>query len=392
MVKKVHINFNIHKPVYLRHFQVFDIGKSSDYWSKKREKNKFKKLSKLSYKPMMSLLEEFVELFDFKFSLSFSGLFFESCEKFNSKLIKNVQDLSSLTNNVEIIGGTYFHTLSSLKDKSEFKKELKSHKNKINDLLGCNLVTFRNTNYLYHDDLSKIISDVGYENVLVLGDKKLLGDKSSEFIYSSNDENLNLFFSNLNLSKDINHKFSDKNWMEYPLTSDKFINWIKSLNGDILNLYLDMESFGFVHEKDSNIFQFFEEVISKISDSDEIEFVIPSKTESVPKEKLNVSCDDLFNLDENNLSEWLGNKMQQNAHDEIYNLKDLVLKTENDDLIKDWKKLQESTNFHFMNKRWADNEKLHRFLNPYNSPYDAFINFNNVLNDLILRSKELIED
>ncbi|MFW6025907.1 MAG: hypothetical protein ACOCRX_06145, partial [Candidatus Woesearchaeota archaeon] len=171
-----------------------------------------------------------------------------------------------------------------------------------------------------------------------------------------------------------------------------FFEWIDLLQGDVLNLFLNAESFGFVHGKDSKIFSFIENLTKVISDSEKISFSKPNdfivKSESV----LKIERKNLNKLESSSLSEFLGNKMQKNAHDEVYNLKELVLKTENRDLINDWKKLQESTNFHFMNKEWADDDELYHFLNPYGSPYDAFINFNNVLNDLILRSKELINN
>ena len=391
MVKKIHFNFDIHTPIYLRQFQVFDIGKSSDYWDTKNEAKKFKKLSKLSYRPLFKTFKKLIKKYDLKLSLSFSGLFLDSAKKYDVKLIDEISDLIE-TGNVELIGGTYFHTLSFLKDKSEFKKEIKTHRKKIKDIFGVDLVSFRNTNFLFYDDLSKILSDVGYENVLVTGDKKIIGDNSSEFVYSSKDKRLNLFFSNINLSNDINHKFSDENWMEYPLKSDKFLKWIESLNGDVLNLFLNSEAFGFSHEKSSKIFEFFENLVSKIHNSKKIDLLCPNEFSGNIKGMIDVKKDFLFNLENNCLSEWLGNKMQENAYDEIYNLKSLVLKTDNKDLINDWKKLQESTNFHFMNKGWADDEKLYKFLNPYGSPYDAFINFNNVLNDLILRSKEIINN
>ncbi|MFW6026161.1 MAG: hypothetical protein ACOCRX_07445, partial [Candidatus Woesearchaeota archaeon] len=218
MVDSVNFHFNFHTPIYLKQFQIFDIGKSSDYWNNKVEMKRFKELSKLSYRPLLNVLNKLIKDYNFKFSLSFSGLFLDSAKRYDSDLIDEIKNLLN-SGNVELVGGTYFHTLSFLKDKSEFKKEVKTHLKKVKDIFGIDLVTFRNTNYLFYDDLSTILSDVGYENVLVTGDKKILGEKSSEIIYSSNKKNLNLFFSNNNLSNDINYNFSNKDWIKYPLSA-----------------------------------------------------------------------------------------------------------------------------------------------------------------------------
>jgi alpha-amylase len=81
--------------------------------------------------------------------------------------------------------------------------------------------------------------------------------------------------------------------------------------------------------------------------------------------------------------------MQSNAIHELYRLEEKIKQTTDEKIITDWRKLQASDHFYYMCTKYFADGDVHKYFNPYHSPYDSYINFMNVLNNLNGRCSKL---
>ncbi|MBR9676460.1 polysaccharide deacetylase family protein [Candidatus Woesearchaeota archaeon] len=385
--------FQVHQPFRMRKYSIFDIGHNRDYFDEEKNGEIMRKVAHKCYLPtnklMLKLLNKHKE---FKISYSISGVAIEQFEKYAPQVLESFKDLVA-TGRVEILSETYHHSLAYLYSKDEFVEQVKKHKKKIKEVFGVVPTVFRNTELVYNNEIAKFAEDMGYEAILSEGLDHVLGWRSPNFVYRPHTTNkIKLLMKNYKLSDDIAFRFSNQGWAEWPLTVDKFSKWVNSVNGsgEIINLFMDYETFGEHQWEDTGIFNFLDHLPGEHLKNPDNGFVTPS--EAVKKFPAR-DVIDIHNLSswadiERDLSAWLGNKIQQTAIKELYMLEGQIKAANDAKLLEDWRKLNTSDHFYYMCTKWFADGDVHKYFNPYDSPYDSYIIFNNILNDFIIRLKE----
>lgn len=386
--------FQVHQPYRVRQYSVFDIGKNSNYFFDEKNKEILHKVAKKCYLPTNKLLLRMLrDNPEFKISYSFSGTVLDQFEEYSPEVLKSFQDLVD-TGQVEVLDETYYHSLSFLYSKDEFKNQVKLHSNKIKSLFDYKPTVFRNTELIYNNELAKYIEDMGYKGILAEGADHVLGWRSPNFLYRpATCDKIKLLLKNYKLSDDIAFRFSNKGWNEHPLTVPKYAKWINANNGNgnVINLFMDYETFGEHQWADTGIFRFMEALPSELLKHPDNNFMTPS---DVVEKYDPVSELDVHNLTswadlERDLSAWLGNNMQKSALSKIYELESKVKSSGDEKLIDDWRKLQTSDHFYYMCTKWFSDGDVHKYFNPYDSPYDSFIAFMNIINDINKRIESI---
>ncbi len=351
------------------------------------------KIARKCYLPTNQILLDLILRYpEFKISYSFSGVALEQMEKYAPEVLDSFKRLAR-TGNVEILSETYYHTLSFFYSDEEFIKQIELHKNKMKEIFGCQPRIFRNTELSYNNELARLIESLGYDGILAEGWEYYLGERSPNFLYCpKGTTKIKLLLKNYRLSDDIAFRFSNKGWEEYPLYAPKFSQWINSINGNghTVNLFMDYETFGEHQWEDSGIFNFLRVLPEEILKNPDNNFKTPSELvdsyETV--DELDIHNVLTWADMERDLSAWTGNSMQKSALRKIYDLEEDVLDSKDDELIEDWRKLQTSDHFYYMCTKWFSDGDVHKYFSPYESPYEAFISFMNVLNDFRFRLKE----
>ncbi|MBI2451886.1 polysaccharide deacetylase family protein [Candidatus Pacearchaeota archaeon] len=388
--------FQVHQPFRVKKHSIFDIGKSSlDYFSDNSESNLnnekiIKKVAQKCYLPTNSVLLELIKKYpNFKVSFSFSGVILEQFEKYCPEVLSSFQELVK-TGNVEILSETYYHSLSFLYSKEEFREQINLHKQLIQKIFAQTPKVFRNTELIYNDELAKEIESLGFQGILAEGHDYILGWRSPNLIYKpQGTTNMKLLLKNYRLSDDIAFRFSERSWQEWPLTAEKYANWISAVNGsgNVVNLFMDYETFGEHQWAETGIFDFLRTLPEYIFKHPDNNFKTPSEVvESYPAvAELSIPFFVSWADIERDLSAWLSNSMQHSAINKLFSLRNKVLSTKNPELIAAWRKLQTSDHFYYMCTKWFADGDVHKYFNPYESPYDAFISYMNVLHDLELK-------
>ncbi|MBU2634559.1 MAG: glycoside hydrolase family 57 protein [Nanoarchaeota archaeon] len=391
--------FQVHQPYRLKKFSIFEIGQNVNYFestnlTKYNNQELIKKVSNKCYLPtnklMLNLLQEYPEL---KLSYSFSGTVLDQFEEYYPEALLSFQELTD-TKRVEILSETYYHSLAFIYSKKEFAEQIILHKNKIKRLFNQTPQVFRNTELIYNNELAKTIEDLGYKGILAEGADHILDWRSPNFVYKpTTTENIKLLLKNYKLSDDIAFRFSERSWKEWPLTSEKYAKWINAINGNgnVVNLFMDYETFGEHQWESTGIFDFLKHLPKEILKHPDNDFKTPSEVIKSYKPAAELDIHNLISWAdiERDLSAWTGNQMQKTALNEVYKIESQILKTKNKDIIDQWRRLQTSDHFYYMCTKWFADGDVHKYFNPYESPYEAFITFINVLNDLKLKINTL---
>ncbi len=391
--------FQVHQPYRIKKFSFFDIGKKSDYFNSEEEGNLnnrwiMQKVARKCYLPTNRILLELLKKYpDFKISFSFSGIVLDQMEEYAPEVLKSFQDLVD-TGKVEVLSETYYHSLSFLYSKEEFKKQVWLNRKKVEKVFSFKPKVFRCTELAYSNEIAKMAEEMGFSAILGEGVDSVLGWKNPNFIYKPKGSNIKLFLKNYRLSDDIAFRFSEKTWKEHPLTAEKFSNWVSQANGsgEVINLFMDYETFGEHQWEDSGIFEFLKILPEKILQHPDNDFLTLSeaiKKYSV-RDEIDVPYITTWADTERDLSAWLGNDMQKSALSQLYQLEKDVLSTDDDDIIDSWRKFQTSDQVYYMCTKGMADGSVHSYFSPYESPYDAFICFINALSDFKLRLEEKI--
>src|SRR3990167_2220481 len=322
--------FQVHQPYRIKHYRVFDIGHDSAYFNDNSENdlNNRRILEKVACKLYLPANRTILELIkkhpEFKVSYSLSGVLLEQLEKFSPETLQSFQDLAK-TGNAEFLSETYYHSLSFLYSPEEFRTQVKLHRKKIKELFGQEPKVFRNTELIYNNSLAVEIEKMGYKGILAEGADHILGWRSPNFLYRPKGaRKLSVLLKNYRLSDDIAFRFSSRDWKEYPLTAPKFSQWVSEVNGNgnLVNLFMDYETFGEHQWEDTGIFEFMKKLPEEILKNPDNSFKLPSELvkENDPVGEVDIpytlSLADL----EMDLSAWLGNRMQQSAIKQLYML------------------------------------------------------------------------
>ncbi len=390
-MKSICLYFQVHQPYRLRTYRFFDIGHKADYYDDYANRYIMQQVAEKCYLPANEVILSLIKRLgsDFKVSYSISGMALEQFEKYTPKVIKSFQKLAD-TGSVEFLAETWAHSLASLNNKQEFNEQVRMHTKKVKELFGQKPVTFRNTELVYSNDIGDMVYDLGFRTMLTEGAKHVLGWKSPNLLYcSASNPKLKLLLKNFQLSDDIAFRFSERNWSEWPLTAEKFVGWLQKINerDEVVNLFMDYETFGEHQWAETGIFDFLKSFPEYAIKHGGFRFKTPAElaSELQPVAQLNVPYPISWADEERDLTAWLGNEMQDEAFDKLYQLNAKIKRTKDEDLIKTWRYLQTSDHFYYMCTKWFSDGDVHKYFNPYSSPYDAFINYMNVLSDLYIR-------
>ncbi len=387
--------FQVHQPLRLRHYTVFDADPNyfDDY------KNSFicRKVANKCYLPANRLILELIRRHDgrFKVAYSITGVLLEQLERYSPEVLSTFDALAQ-TGCVEFLAETYYHSLSFLYSRDEFIEQINKHVETISRFFGQTPSVFRNTELIYNNELASLIESLGrFDAIITEGADHILGGRSPNFLYKPrNCDRIKLLLKNYQLSDDIAFRFSNRNWPEWPLTAEKFARWISNINGNgnLVNLFMDYETFGEHQWEDTGIFNFMRHLPEKILEHPDNDFKTPSE---LIKSYQSVDVVDVPHViswadTERDLSAWLGNAMQSSAIHELYRLERKVKNTADEKIISDWRKLQASDHFYYMCTKYFADGDVHKYFNPYESPYDSYINFMNVLDNLQGRCAKLL--
>lgn len=391
MKKTVCFYFQVHQPDRLRLYRFFDIGKESYYYDDFANRTILRRVADRCYIPANNLMLELIQKSKgkFKIAYSISSAALDQFEKYAPDVIESFKELAA-TGYVEFLGETYSHSLASLISPDEFKDQVKLHSKKIKELFGKTPKIFRNTELIYSDKIGAMVEELGFKGVLTEGAKHILGWKSPNYIYSNPIKpELKILLKNFTLSDDIAFRFSDKKWASWPLTAGNYADWVTKVleKDDIVNLFMDYETFGEHQPHSSGIFEFLRHLPEEILARNNVEFCTPSEVckKHTPVAPLNVPFAISWADEERDTSAWLGNELQNEAFNKLYSIEKDVKKTGNHELIGDFRKLQESDHFYYMCTKFFSDGAVHKYFNPYSTPYEAFINYMNILSDFILR-------
>jgi len=394
--------FQVHQPYRIRRYSVFDIGRNKDYFGDRsgtKLDNRWiiDKVAGKCYLPTNAVLLELLNKHpDFKISFSFSGVFLEQLEEFAPEVLKSFQDLVS-TGRVEILSETYYHSLSFLFDKNEFREQVRLHDKFVKQLFGVTPTVFRNTELIYNNKLANEIEAMGYKGIISEGADHLLGWRSPNFLYSPvGAKKIKVLLKNYKLSDDVAFRFSNRGWKDWPLTASKYVQWLNSINGcgEVVNLFMDYETFGEHQWEDTGIFEFLRYLPVEFLKHPDNNFKTPSEVVDTYETRGEYDCHNFISWAdlERDLSAWTGNEIQDAAMNKIYALGEKVKLTGNGKLLHRWRKLQTSDHFYYMCTKWFSDGDVHKYFNPYESPYEAFIAYMNVLQDLEMEIDDILEE
>ena len=394
-MRSICLYLHMHQPVRYREYSIFDVSNNSNYFDcgySERQSNEriFKKVVEKSYRPTLNLLEKNMkEHPNFKVSLSITGTWLEQAEKWAPELIEQIKYLVS-RGQIEILGETYYHSLAYFFNMDEFNDQVRLHAEKIKQIFGVEPKVFRNTELAYNDYLAKWAEEKGYKGIVAEGWDKILGWRSPNYVYRPTGcEKIRLLLKNYRLSDDIAFRFSNRGWAEWPLTVPKYQNWVDMdcLRGNLINLFMDFETFGEHQWSETGIFNFLDAFISSWLSEYENQFVTVSEACELMEPADDISMPETVTWadTERDLSAWLSNSMQNAAMQDLYSMREKILSTGDEKLISDWRHMTTSDHPYSMcTKYWNDGD-VHAYFSAYASPYESFMYYMNVLRDLNYR-------
>lgn len=385
--------FQLHQPYRVKKYRVFDVGVDHEYFNQDGDTglNNLAILARVvrkCYLPATKLLLKLVNENDgFKVSFSITGVLLKQLEEHFPEVISLFKELAK-TGRVEFLGETYYHSLAILYSEDEFTRQVLLHQRKIKKLFGQTTRIFRNTELIYNNKLAVLVQQLGFKGIICEGADKILGWRSPNFVYHSHGEvELPVLLKDYRMSDDIAFRFSSREWNEYPLTADKYAQWIAGINGQVVGLFMDYETLGEHQWAETGIFEFLEHLPREVLKHSGCTFVTPSEAikNFAPVGEIDVPEYVSWADTERDLSAWRSNEMQEEALSMVYMLEKPVMASRNKKLVEDWRRLLVSDHFYYMCTKWFADGDVHKYFNPYESPYEAFIAFANVVNDLRLR-------
>ena len=392
--KSICLYFQVHQPTRLRLYRFFDIGKDSHYYDDFANRTILRRVAQKCYLPMNQLMLDLIKQNKGKFKIcySISGSALEQFQRFAPEVIASFKALAD-TGKVEFLAETYYHSLASLASESEFRHQVLKHAAKIEELFGVKPTAFRNTELIYSNGIGEMVYDMGYKTMLTEGARHIMGWQSPNYVYTGETQpKLKLLLRNYNLSDDIAFRFSNKGWNMYPLTAEKYVDWMKesAKEGDIVNLFMDYETFGEHQSAESGIFEFMKALPAAVLSDGTFGFVTPSEAAKKIKPVSDISVEDPISWadEERDLTAWLGNELQSEAFKKVYAMTEKLSIVNDAELWEDFGHLQESDHFYYMCTKFFSDGEVHKYFNPYDTPYEAFINYMNVISDFQIRLDE----
>ncbi len=387
--KSICLYFQVHQPTRLRLYRFFDIGKDSHYYDDFANRTILRRVAQKCYLPMNQLMLELINANKgkFKIAYSISGSALDQFQRFAPEVIDSFKALAA-TGRVEFLAETYYHSLASLGSDSEFKQQVAKHAAKIEELFGVKPTAFRNTELIYDNSIGKIVYEMGYKTMLTEGARHIMGWQSPNFVYTSATQpRLKLLLRNYTLSDDIAFRFAQNK-----VTAEQYVGWLKenAKDGDIVNLFMDYETFGEHQGAETGIFDFMKALPAAVLKDGTFGFATPSEVVKKYKPVSDIDVEDTISWadEERDVTAWLGNELQSEAFKKVYAMKEKLAIVNDPDLYEDWGHLQESDHFYYMCTKFFSDGEVHKYFNPYDTPYEAFINYMNVISDFQIRLDE----
>lgn len=395
--KAIVLYLHVHQPFRVRHYTVFDAGLNHDYFDAPFDDDTsneriVKKVAEKSYLPTNAvLLRMLQDNPQFKLSLSITGTVIEQLEKWAPEALESFKRLTE-TGRVEIVAETYHHSLAFFYSRKEFEAQVRMHEEKVQKVFGQKPQVFRNTELCYNNDVAYWADKAGYKAILAEGWDPILNWRSPNYVYRpAYTENIRLLMKNYRLSDDIAFRFGDRSSPVWPLTADKFVGWLadnqKATNFD---LFMDYETFGEHQWHETGIFEFLAHLPKEWLKNKHHTFMTVSEAADSfePVDEIDVPQTITWADTERDLSAWLGNSMQTGSIQALYDLESRIMDTGDLKLIEDWRNLTTSDHFYYMCTKYFNDGDIHAYFSPYQTPYEAYINFMNAYHDLKFRLTE----
>ena len=397
-MKAVNLNFQIHQPFRYRKYRFFDIGNDAYYYDDFANETFMRRVADQTYLPANKIILEQIKKHEGKFKVTFSlsGTAIDQFKLYAPDVIDSFAELAA-TGCVEFLSETYSNSLVSMADGDLFQSQVKAHDDLIEELFGQRPKVFKNSELIYSDEIGDLVHRMGFEAMITEGAKHILGWKSPNYLYcNALNPRLKVLMRNFRFSDDLSFKFSNKGWNEFPLTSEKYAGWMASLpkEEEVVSIFINYETFGQLQHKNSGIFSFLENLPEAILKTGVLQFSTPTEiiNNLQPVSAIHVPFPMSWADEERDLSAWLGNELQKEAFNKLYQLKDQMRKCTDATMLKDWDYLQTNDHLYFMcTKFFSDGEVLKHF-NPYGTPYEAFINYMNVLSDFKIRLNAIVPE
>ena len=393
MAKVLSLYFHVHQPNRLRKFSIYHDSHRSirkAYFDDGLNKEIFLRVTKKCYLPATKLLfQNLVEYEDrFRVAFSITGVWVEYAKRWAPALLDLFRAMVD-SGHVTLLGETYYHSLASLyEDKTEFVEQVKDHKTLIKDIFGKEPKVFRNTEAIYDNSIAQTVKKMGFNGMITEGADHILNGRSPNHIYRDRDKKLPVILRNFKFSDDIAFRFSARSWEGWPLTAEKFANWVKQAPGDLATVYVDYETFGEHQWPETGIHKFLQDLPKEVLKRD-IDFLTPLMCikRFKPKGELDVPLAISWADQSRDVSTWLGNPLQQQCFDELRDMEKMVKETKDEELLHTWRLLQTSDNLYYLSTKTQADGEVHRYFSPYGSPYDAFVNYVNIIRDLKHRTE-----
>ena len=392
--KSICLYFQVHQPTRLRLYRFFDIGKDSHYYDDFANRTILRRIAQKCYLPMNAQLLSLIKANKGKFKVAFSisGSALEQFQRFAPDVIDSFRALAE-TGCVEFLCETYYHSLAALASESEFQHQVLKHKKAIEDLFGITPTAFRNTELIYSNAIGEEVYNLGFKTMLTEGARHIMGWQSPNFVYSCETQpKLRLLLRNYGLSDDVAFRFSNQGWDMWPLTAEKYLAWVKdsAKEDDIVNLFMDYETFGEHQSAASGIFDFMKALPEAVLADGTFSFVTPTEATKKYKPVADLDVPDAISWadEERDVTAWLGNELQQEAFNKVYAMTEKLSIVGDPELWEDFGHLQESDHFYYMCTKFFSDGEVHKYFNPYDTPYEAFINYMNVISDFQIRLDE----
>ena len=374
--------FQLHQPYRGRRYRIFDIGTGVSYFDETLNRDTVKRVADRCYVPATEILTRLVSSAGARFALSISGVLLEQLQADAPRALESIQSLVA-TGGVELLGETSHHSLASLQTGDEFATQVKHHRAAMKRSFGVTPSVFRNTELIASDALAAQVRKMGYTATLVEGAERVLGGRSPNHVYAAEGSpELRLLPRNYRLSDDVAFRFSDRNWDAWPLTAERYADWIAASAGDVVNVFMDYETFGEHHDAQTGILDFLSALPAALERVG-VRMVTPSQLAArKPVGTLFYPTPTSWADTERDTSAWLGNLLQLAAHGRLYQLRDAVLASGDKALIETWRRLSTSDHFYYMSTKWQADGDVHTYFNPHSTPYDAYISYMNVMRDM----------
>ena len=397
-MKTVCLNFQVHQPFRYRKYRFFDIGNDAYYYDDFANETIMRKVADKSYLPANKIILELILKYKgkFKVTYSLSGVVLDQFKLYSPELIGSFAELSA-TGCVEFLSETYANSMVSMADGDFFVSQVKAHDDLIEELFGQRPKVFKNTELIYSDEIGDLVNRMGFDAMITEGAKHILGWKSPNYLYcNALNPRLKVLMRNFRFSDDLSFKFSNKGWNEFPLTAEKYAGWMVNLpkEEEVITIFINYETFGSLQPKSSGIFEFLKNLPEDILKTGTLNFSTPSEVvrNLQPVSSVHVLHPISWADEERDLSAWLGNELQKEAFDKLYELKDRMRSCTNAMMLKDWNYLQTNDHLYYMCTKFFSDGEVHKNFNPYSTPYEAFINYMNVLSDFKIRLNAIVPE